>query len=57
MLEYAQVDKSKKRTSQDHQKPIAENDEDKVTKVSVQNCNCLSVISRLFLAQGIYCWP
>ena len=39
IVEYAQVDKSKKKMSQDNQEPTAENGEamveDKVTKVSV----------------------
>ena len=39
IVEYARVDKSKKKMSQDNQKPTAGNDEamveDKVTKVSV----------------------
>ena len=42
MEEYAKVDKSKKRTSQE--KPAAEYDdtevENKMTKVSVHNCEC-----------------
>ena len=39
-MEYAKVDKNKKKISQDNQKPIAQNDEavveNKVTKVSVK---------------------
>ena len=45
-MEYAKVDKSKKKISQDSQKPIAEYDdtvvEDEAAKVSVQKCSLKS---------------